>query len=579
LQSLVAQAKTSGSLEQLRMGYRLLQIFETSLHYLQGSVYNMQSKSIRLKMLYPFYEDALELCYLLYEKTGQDQYANEVFRLSDLVKSFQIKEILNQQNMNASGSENPQEEKTEELQTEIAAIRDQILESNRLNNPDSLRLFNLTKSISELTGQLALQNELKPDQEYSVNNPFQYKEFPMQKLISYMKSENADLLDYFIGKDQMYILLINSKGFKLFRENLSPDSKLMAEKFIHTIKNHSLKMEGDSLPALAVQLYNILLRPVQESLLNPNLIVVPDAWISYLPFEYLVTAKKSNSSSFTTRTIWYEYASTLPLSKRLNNPTETDYAGFAPEYNDQEIIHQRGLDSLITYPIYSANRNSIGSLLFNKPEVKEASRLLNGDAYSGNLVNKELFIKESSKARILHLAMHALTDDKHPEYSQLVFKNENNAETSTSMYAYELARMKLNADLSVLSACNSGSGKFQKGEGVLSLARAFKASGCPNIVMSLWPANDASTKDIVVGFFKHLKAGLGKADALRQSKQDYLDTASDELKHPYYWAGLVLIGNNEPMKFGSTQLPLILLFFIPLLVAGLIYRRTKKRSL
>lgn len=205
--------------------------------------------------------------------------------------------------------------------------------------------------------------------------------------------------------------------------------------------------------------------------------------------------------------------------------------------------------------------------------------MLNGDAYSGNLVNKELFIKESSKARILHLAMHALTDDKHPEYSQLVFKNENNAETSTSMYAYELARMKLNADLSVLSACNSGSGKFQKGEGVLSLARAFKASGCPNIVMSLWPANDASTKDIVVGFFKHLKAGLGKADALRQSKQDYLDTASDELKHPYYWAGLVLIGNNEPMKFGSTQLPLILLFFITLLVAGLIYRRTKKRSL
>lgn len=579
LRSLVALARSSGSLEQLLLGYRLLQVFDASMDFLQGGIYNVQTKSIRLKMLYPFYEDALELCYLLYEKTSDDRYAKEVFRLSDLVKSFQIKEILNQQNMNAFGNESREKVKTEELQIEISAIRDQILEAKRLNKPDSLRLFNLTKSLSELTGQLALLLEKNSDPVKSPENHIRYHEFPMQQLVEHMKNGKADLIDYFLSKDHIYLLVINANGFKLIREKLQPKSKILAENFIQTIKNHPGKMRADSLEVWAVELYDLLLRPVKYHLQAPNLIVVPDDWISYLPFEYLSNAGENNISLSLNQTIRYEYASTLPLNKRPVTQHAGDYAGFAPHYSNQEIMHHRGLDSVITYPVYSANRNTIGALLFNEPEVREASRLLNGEAYSGNLVNKELFIQKSAKARILHLAMHALTDDKHPEYSQLVFKNKNNAETSESMYAYELARMKLNADLSVLSACNSGSGKFQKGEGVLSLARAFKASGCPNIIMSLWPANDASTKDIVVGFFKHLKAGMGKADALRQSKQDYLGLATDELKHPYYWAGLVLIGDNEPMKFGSSLLPLILLVFIALFIAGLFYLRSKKWSL
>ena len=98
-----------------------------------------------------------------------------------------------------------------------------------------------------------------------------------------------------------------------------------------------------------------------------------------------------------------------------------------------------------------------------------------------------------------------------------------------------------------LSACNTGAGKYQHGNGVESLAKAFKQAGCNNIVMSLWPVNDASTKEIVVGFIQNLKKGLGKADDLAKSKKDYLAMAPEELKHPYYWAGLVLIGDNEPM--------------------------------
>lgn len=578
-QSVLALAKQSGSLARLKQGYQLLKVFDASMYYLQDELYSIKTKSLRLQTFYPFYEDALELCYLLYDQTADEQYAREVFRLSDQVKSFQIKEIINQQNINASGKENRQKQKAEDLQAEINSIRDDLLKTNKLPNRDSLKIFNLTKSLSELSGELALMNENKTSSVPLEKNSFLSIDFPLQELFVKLGAEKTALLDYFVGKEYLYFLLINGQGYKLMREPLKPDSKLLVEKFVQSIKLYSQDNKTDSLKLWGAILYDIVYKPVKPFINSNTLIVVPDDWISYLPFEYLISAKESIQQISLNLTIRYEYASSLAVIKKQPTRAEIDYVGFAPEYADGENVLQRGLDSFITYPVYSDNRSSIGNLLFNGTEIRESAGILDGEAYSGISVNKDVFIKNSSRARILHLAMHAQTDDKHPEYSQLVFKNEQDPSVSESMYAYELARMKLNADLSVLSACNSGSGKFQKGEGVLSLARAFKASGCPNIIMSLWPANDASTKDIVVGFFKHLKAGMGKADALRQSKQDYLNTTTEELKHPYYWAGLVLIGDNEPMHFASTPTPFVLLIIITLLTVVLIYLRSKKRKL
>ena len=578
-QSVVALAKQSDSLTLLKQGYQLLKVFDASMYYLQDELYSIKTKSLRLQSFYPFYEDALDLCYLLYDKTADHQYAREVFRLSDQVKSFQIKEIINQQNINASGKENRQKQKTEDMQAEINSIRDDLLETNKSPNPDSIKIFNLTKSLSELSGDLALLNENNTSSISLEKNPFLSRDFPLQELSAKLASEKAALLDYFVGKEYLYFLLINGQGYKLMREPMKPESKLLVEKFIQSIKLYSRGNKTDSLKIWGANLYDVVYKPVKPFINSNTLIVVPDDWISYLPFEYLISAKDSIQQISLNLTIRYEYASSLALIKKQPTRAEIDYAGFAPEYADGENVLQRGLDSFITYPVYTDNRSSFGNLLFNGTEIRESAGLLDGEAYSGISVNKEVFVKNSSRARILHLAMHAQTDDKHPEYSQLIFKNKQDPSASESMYAYELARMKLQADLSVLSACNTGSGKFQKGEGVLSLARAFKASGCPNIVMSLWPANDASTKDIVVGFFKHLKAGMGKADALRQSKQDYLGNATEELKHPYYWAGLVLIGDNEPMHFGSSQNLVILLVFSSFLIAFLIYRGLKPREL
>ena len=108
--------------------------------------------------------------------------------------------------------------------------------------------------------------------------------------------------------------------------------------------------------------------------------------------------------------------------------------------------------------------------------------------------------------------------------------------------------INVNADLAVLSACNTRVGVLQKGEGVTSVSRAFTYAGVPSTVTSLWKVPDKQTSQIMVSFYKYLKDGLSKNVALQKAKLDYLASTDDDLlKHPYYWAGFVISGNVEPI--------------------------------
>ncbi len=105
--------------------------------------------------------------------------------------------------------------------------------------------------------------------------------------------------------------------------------------------------------------------------------------------------------------------------------------------------------------------------------------------------------------------------------------------------------MQLKANLAVLSACNTGSGKLSRGEGIMSLARGFMYAGCPSVITSLWSVDDKSTAVIMKHFYEGLSKGLSKDDALRASKLSYLKNADEIKSNPFYWAGFVLIGNPD----------------------------------
>ncbi|MBC7924005.1 MAG: CHAT domain-containing protein, partial [Ferruginibacter sp.] len=118
------------------------------------------------------------------------------------------------------------------------------------------------------------------------------------------------------------------------------------------------------------------------------------------------------------------------------------------------------------------------------------------------------------------------------------------------LYAREIYNLVLNnAKLVVLSACETGNGQLVRGEGVMSLARAFAYAGCPNIVTTLWKADDQSTADITARMHAYLRAGETKDEALRRAKLDYRREQTDPRRQsPLYWANFVFIGDAVPLR-------------------------------
>jgi CHAT domain-containing protein len=148
----------------------------------------------------------------------------------------------------------------------------------------------------------------------------------------------------------------------------------------------------------------------------------------------------------------------------------------------------------------------------------------------------------------IHLATHGIIDNRQPLYSHLLLtKSEGDAENDGLLEAREIMNMKLNADLAVLSACETANGRISPGEGVVGLSWAFFVSGTKSMVVSQWRVNSASTSKLMVDFYNSLEEGLSNS---KRSKAQALQAAGlksmrdPRFRHPFYWAGFVMIGKG-----------------------------------
>ena len=208
--------------------------------------------------------------------------------------------------------------------------------------------------------------------------------------------------------------------------------------------------------------------------------------------------------------------------------------------------------------------------------------------FRGIEASEQNFRENSQNYDILHLAMHAYINDSLPAFSRLAFSpvpNENDILKDGWLNTADIYNLKLdNVRLTVLSACNTGIGKMQKGEGLMSLARGFLYAGCPSIVMSLWEVEDNAGTQIMTSFYKNLKRGKTKDAALRAAKLEYLENVNSRLAHPHYWMSFKSIGDNSPVYtsndiyFFALLVALILLFSIDQIIRIRKARRKRQAS-
>ncbi len=180
-------------------------------------------------------------------------------------------------------------------------------------------------------------------------------------------------------------------------------------------------------------------------------------------------------------------------------------------------------------------------------ELKSIANVVESELYLRGDATEAAFKQNAGRFGIIHLATHVILDDKEPLYSKFVFSKDPGSGEDGYLHLYELYNMRLRANMAVLSACQTGIGKNIKGEGMMSLARGFAYAGCPSVVMSLWSIDDKATSMVVTGFYNGLAQGQSKDVALRNAKLALINGGDPVLANPYYWAGMVVIGNTEPL--------------------------------
>ena len=168
----------------------------------------------------------------------------------------------------------------------------------------------------------------------------------------------------------------------------------------------------------------------------------------------------------------------------------------------------------------------------------------NAEIYLRNDATEENVKREGElkKFNYIHFATHGIIDESKPDFSSLVLTRNNNSEEDGFLRASEIFNLNLNADLVVLSACQTGLGKLIRGEGMVGLTRAFMYAGTPTVLVSLWSVSDVSTATLMGEFYRNLvKEKLSKTDALRKAQLSLL--GNEKFAHPFYWAPFVLVGD------------------------------------
>jgi CHAT domain-containing protein len=254
--------------------------------------------------------------------------------------------------------------------------------------------------------------------------------------------------------------------------------------------------------------------------------------MNFIPFEALLTADPGSNISlrhapYTVRRQEIQYAwsySVLQQQYRLTTTGARYLLAFAPGFAG----HERGL----------------APLLSDESEWETAGHW-GARSFTGAQADTRRFFEHASRYRVLHLSTHAFAGE--PTRIELY---------DQALLLPDIYALSLHADLVVLSACQTGLGREQRGEGVMSLARAFAQAGAACVVSGLWSVNDRSTARVLSDFYRLIGEGRSICASLRQAKLEYLNDpeVGAAAQSPYFWAGLAVVGADRSVERNEASL-------------------------
>ncbi len=534
---------------------RDIQYLEEGLHlqFKIDSVVNrfllaLDSKSSRLEifdLMIEHYETAIASALRLYHLTKESEYLEKAYHFSSKTKGIILQYEMNESTALHTLLDSTLVQKERALRRALyAAHPDPYLEGAIR---DSLILVYL-KAQTDLDQFLATLEQLEPlyfEQKYA------YRQTASIRALRNQLPSQLSLVEYFYGKDSVYSFWISDSDFfyqSVAKEALWVNNDL--EQYISQCHTPQSILE----PTISNRLYGKLVQQGVEQLGEgiTRLCIIPDGLLHQMSFDALVTDLSSNSYLLEKYALSYAYSNTL-IREDMRAANTTPYVGFGTRYSPELT------DKLRTQKLLFGEE-SLGPLVLAAEEVRRGEEIFGGEIFLEREATVSHFYQHTTATDVIHLSLHGLVDMDDPARSCIIFDDQasNYLLTPTSLYSH-----RMQAQLVMLSACHTASGKIYRGEGVRGMSKAFLLSGAGSVLSSLWSASEGSSLSIMSKFLHWVKNGEPKDIALQNAKLAFLRQAGPSQRAPYYWANYSLIGDATPLQTKGTNW-----WFFPLLLLG-----------
>ncbi len=488
-----------------------------------------------------FFESKLEPYHRMLNLLVDAKRNAEAFAFAERAKARVLVDVLQNGRTQLAALMNTEErEKEQELRVKVGSLNARLMHSHDAAVPDAAA-----------TGKLNTELE-RARLEYSAFETALYAQHPEWKLqsgtvepvaldqaLQLIPGADAAFVEFVVTDDKLYTFV--ATGGPREQAKLRVFSTAIARKELtERVENFRRQLANRDLEfrASATALYKLLMAPADAALRGKrHVVLVPDGVLWELPFQALLNP--------TGKYLLEEYAISYAPSvtalkamieaKRRRRPAagQTQLLAMGnPAWGGQETVNA----------LYRGQE--LGSLPLAETEVKQLGRIYGESqsrVYVGAEARESRFKAEAGAPHVVHLATHGILNNASPLYSYLVLAGEGDGSAEDGLLeAKELMRMKLSAELVVLSACETARGRVGAGEGVIGLSWALFVSGVPTTVLSQWKVESESTSRLMVAFHQNRKKGMSEAEALQAAA--LLIRKDPAYRHPFYWTPFIVIG-------------------------------------
>jgi CHAT domain-containing protein/Tfp pilus assembly protein PilF len=533
------QNKDQEALEQYA---RALENIESMRSHIQME----EHKSGFLADKFEVYVDLVSLLFDLYQGHPSKGFGEQAYYVAERAKARAFLDSLQEGEANLSRKLSPELKEREsellrrisEIQTEL--IKPRISDVKRKDlfkeleeaEDDHLHLIQRIRSTSPVYAQIVYPE------------PYRLEDIGKRLL----DTETA-ILEYLVGEEEAFLFFLTRDDFSVHRLSASKDLEDRAHNYLSLLKTGTDK-DFQAFKA-GERLYQELIGPAEKKLGSmERLIIIPDGNLNYLPFEALIGGEWDDHPRYLIEDFRISYAPSatalVNLKDRKNLASlRKDLLAFAdPDYDFASISRKEIDPDNILREFYLERGFDFSPLKYSAEEVRQISKLIKKkarDIYTEKNAREEKIKNlDLQDYKIIHFATHGFIDEKVPLRSSLLLSLDEDPTEDGFFQIREIYSTDLNAKLVVLSACQTGRGKLERGEGVRGLSRAFLYAGAESVVASLWNVNDKATSVFMKYFYRSLSQSLKKEEALQKAKLDMIES---EYGHPFFWAPFVLNGD------------------------------------